>query len=132
MGQYVAGQLVKAMLKKEIQVQGSKVLIMGLAFKENCPDIRNTKVVDVVRELTDYGVTVEVTDPWCDPEEAESVYGIKLVERKVNEYDSVIIAVAHQQYRDMQVKGIRALGKEKCVLYDLKYVLDKSDSDLRL
>jgi UDP-N-acetyl-D-galactosamine dehydrogenase len=78
MGQYVAGQLVKAMLKKEIQVQGSKVLIMGLAFKENCPDIRNTKVVDVVRELTDYGVNVEVTDPWCDPEEAEIVYGIKV------------------------------------------------------
>jgi UDP-N-acetyl-D-galactosamine dehydrogenase len=132
MGQYVAGQLVKAMLKKQIQVQGSKALVMGFAFKENCPDLRNTKIIDVVRELTDYGVNVDVTDPWCDPEEAKRIYGIKLIEPEINTYDSVIIAVAHQEYNNMKVKGIRALGKEKCVLYDLKYVLDKESVDLIL
>jgi UDP-N-acetyl-D-galactosamine dehydrogenase len=105
---------------------------MGLAFKENCPDIRNTKVVDVVRELVDYGVNVEVTDPWCDPYEVKKSYGIELVEPVLKGYDGIIITVAHNEFYNMQGKGIRAFGKSKSVLYDLKYVLNKGDVGLRL
>lgn len=132
MGQYVASQLIKAMLKRKIQVEGANVLIMGFAFKENCPDLRNTKVIDIVRELADYGVQVTITDPWCDPQEAKSQYGIELVEPKHGEYDAIVLAVAHEQYHALGARQIHSYGSENHVLYDLKYVLDKEDSDLRL
>lgn len=133
MGAYVASQLVKAMLKKRIHVDGSRVLVMGLTFKENCPDIRNTRVVDIVDELQEYGVQVDCYDPWVNAGEAEHEYGIKPVQQlQPGGYDAVILAVAHQQFAEMGNKQIRALGKPVHVLYDLKYILPAEASDLRL
>ena len=132
MGQYVASQLIKSMLKKKIQVEGAKVLIMGFAFKENCPDLRNTKVIDIVRELNDYGIKVEVTDPWCNAQDAKAEYGIDLVEPKLGSYDAIVLAVAHQQYYEMGAVQLHNYGRDTHVLYDLKYVLDKQESDIRL
>lgn len=133
MGQYVVSQLVKAMMKKRIHIEGSRVLVMGLAFKENCPDLRNTRVVDIVNELQDYNVTVDCYDPWVNREEAQYEYGIAPVEApKAGEYDAMILAVAHQQFVDMSGDAIRALGKDTHVLYDLKYALSADASDLRL
>lgn len=133
MGAYVAAQLVKSMTKKRIQVQGSRVLIMGLTFKENCPDLRNTRVVDIVHELAEYDVNVDVYDPWVDGSEAEKEYGIKPVAAPdVGQYDGIVLAVAHEQFKQMGAEKIRALGKQPHVLYDLKYVLDRDESDLRL
>lgn len=133
MGSYVASQLVKAMLKQCIQVQGARVLVMGLSFKENCPDLRNTRVIDIIQELSEYGVQVDVHDPWVDPQEAEQEYGIALVDApEAGCYDAVIVAVAHEQFREMGAQGIRQLGRPEHVLYDLKYVLGRDESDLRL
>jgi UDP-N-acetyl-D-glucosamine/UDP-N-acetyl-D-galactosamine dehydrogenase len=133
MGAYVAGQLVKAMLKKRIQVEGSRVLVMGLTFKENCPDLRNTRVVDILKELAEYDVTVDVCDPWVNPKEALHEYGIGLKEKPEDgAYDAIIVAVAHRQFRDMGADQIRARGKPRHVLYDLKYLFPPGTSDLRL
>ncbi len=133
MGGYVVSQLVKAMTKRRIQVQGSKVLVMGLTFKENCPDLRNTRVVDIVRELGEYNIHVDVYDPWVDTAEAEHEYGITPVKALAQgAYDGVIVAVSHHQFVELGAKGIRALGKPEHVLYDLKYVLTADESDLRL
>lgn len=133
MGAYVVTQLVKSMVKKKIQVEGAKVLVLGLSFKENCPDIRNTRIIDIVKELEEYHIDVDVYDPWVNPIEAESEYGITPVPTlNAQTYDAVILAVAHQQFKGMGADAIRALGKESHVLYDLKYVLDQSESDLRL
>lgn len=133
MGAYVASQLVKAMLKKRIQVDGARVLVMGLTFKENCPDLRNTKVVDIVTELADYGVQVDCYDPWVSPEDAEHEYGITPISApKAGEYDAVVVAVAHKQFAEMGEERIRALGKPAHVLYDLKYILPADVCDLRL
>ncbi|PTE19741.1 Vi polysaccharide biosynthesis UDP-N-acetylglucosamine C-6 dehydrogenase TviB, partial [Cereibacter changlensis JA139] len=111
MGAYVAGQLVKAMLRKRIQVNGAKVLILGLTFKENCPDLRNTKVTDVVRELADYGVSVDVCDPWADPAEAQAEYGIGLVqEPELAAYQGIILAVAHDMFRERDADDLRRHG----------------------
>jgi len=133
MGAHVASQLVKAMLKKRIRVEGARVLVMGLTFKENCPDLRNTKVVDIISELQDYGVKVDCYDPWIDPKEAEHEYGLKpITSPEVGMYDSIVIAVAHKQFVEMGVEKIRALGKPTHVLYDLKYILPADVSDLRL
>jgi len=133
MGAYVASQLVKAMLKKRIQVEGARVLVMGLTFKENCPDLRNTKVVDVISELQDYGVQVDCYDPWVNSDEAEHEYDLKpITSPEVGEYDSIVMAVAHKQFSDMGVKQIRELGKPLHVLYDLKYLFPADQSDLRL
>jgi UDP-N-acetyl-D-galactosamine dehydrogenase len=133
MGTYVVSQLVKCMTKKRIQVQDSRVLVMGLAFKENCPDLRNTRVVDIVRELKEYNIEVDVFDPWVDSDAAMHEYGIKPASGVgQGVYDGVIIAVAPQQFVDMGADAIRALGKPEHVLYDLKYVLPADESDLRL
>lgn len=134
MGTYVVAQLVKAMMKKRIQVEGAKVLVMGLTFKENCPDLRNTRVVDIVSELKDYNCSVDVYDPWVSIEEAQQVYGITpIVEARAGTYDAIILAVAHRQFKDdMGAAAIRALCKPIAVLYDLKYVLSAQESDLRL
>ncbi|MDY6530324.1 Vi polysaccharide biosynthesis UDP-N-acetylglucosamine C-6 dehydrogenase TviB [Acinetobacter faecalis] len=133
MGAYVVTQLVKSMIKKKIQVEGAKVLVLGLSFKENCPDIRNTKVIDIVKELQEYHIDVDIYDPWVNADEAEHEYGIRTTEALQNGiYDAVILAVAHEQFVALGAEKIRALGKESHVLYDLKYVLPQTASDIRL
>lgn len=133
MGAYVAGQLVKAMIKRRIQIERSKVLILGLAFKENCPDLRNTRVIDVIRELEDYGAQVSVHDPWVDPAEAKSEYGIELIaEPDENTYDAIVLAVAHKEFNCSGPGKLRSFGRAAHVLYDLKHVLLSEESDLRL
>lgn len=133
MGEYVATQLVKTMIKKRIQVEGAKVLVLGFSFKENCPDVRNTKVIDIIKELRDYNIDVDVYDPWIDASEAEHEYQIMPINApKSNYYDGVILAVAHQQFVDMGTDTIRDFGKDQHVLYDLKYLFDKNSSDIRL
>lgn len=133
MGAYVVGQLVKAMLKKRIHVQGARILIMGLTFKENCPDLRNTRVVDIVKELNDYGIQVDVFDPWVNPEEAQREYGISPVASpEQGAYDAMVLAVSHDEFKQMGAAAIRALGKPEHILYDLKYLLAADEADLRL
>lgn len=133
MGAYVVSQFIKSMMKKRIQIEGSKILIMGLTFKENCPDIRNTRVVDIIAELHDYNCEVNVYDPWVDAQLAHNEHGIELIQKpKLNTYDGIILAVAHQQFRDMGAPAIRELGKRLHVLYDLKHVVTAKNSDLRL
>ena len=133
MGAYVVSQLIKAMLKKRIQVEGARVLIMGLTFKENCPDLRNTRVIDIVDELKQYNCDVDVYDPWVDPQEALQEYGIRTIEEPKNgTYDAVILAVAHRQFREMGADLIRTFSKFNSMIYDLKYIFEAKDSDLRL
>lgn len=133
MGVYVASQLVKAMTKRRIHVQGSRVLILGLTFKENCPDLRSTKVADIINELQEYGVNVDICDPWADPEEAKLQYGYSLVDLpEVGTYDGIVLAVGHQKFADMGAGKIRKLGKPDHVLYDLKHVLPPEVADIRL
>ena len=133
MGNYVVYRLVKEMIKNDINVAKSKALVMGLTFKENCPDLRNTKVIDIVNELENYGITVDIHDPWCSKEEAMNEYKLTLVKvLKEDTYDGIIIAVGHNEYRAMGAEYIRRLGRAKHVLFDLKYVLDKSHVDIRL
>ena len=133
MGEYVVTQLVKTMIKKRIQVEGAKVLVLGLSFKENCPDVRNTKVIDIVYELEEYNIDVEVYDPWVDKAEAEREYNVTPIsEPAMNTYDGIILAVAHNEFVELGVDQIRAFGKNEHVLYDLKYVFTKEDTDIRL
>jgi UDP-N-acetyl-D-glucosamine/UDP-N-acetyl-D-galactosamine dehydrogenase len=106
---------------------------MGLAFKENCPDLRNTRIVDIVRELHEYNIEVDVCDPWVDAHEATREYGLELVAApQAGAYDGIILAVAHKQFASMGASAIWALGKSQHILYDLKYVLRADESDLRL
>ncbi|MEK9652334.1 MAG: Vi polysaccharide biosynthesis UDP-N-acetylglucosamine C-6 dehydrogenase TviB [Betaproteobacteria bacterium] len=133
MGMYVASQLVKAMIKKSIQIQGSSVLVLGFTFKENCPDIRNTRVVDVVSELKQYGCHVDVYDPLVDINEALREYGISLLqELNKGVYDAVILAVAHNEFKFLRIDAMRNLVKEKHVIYDLKYAFPRDQVDLAL
>ncbi|WP_136254430.1 Vi polysaccharide biosynthesis UDP-N-acetylglucosamine C-6 dehydrogenase TviB [Onishia niordana] len=133
MGSYVASQLVKQMIKQRIHVDGARVLVMGLTFKENCPDLRNTRVVDILSELADYNVAVDVYDPQADKNQAEEEYGVRLMKRpEAGAYDAVVLAVAHREFRELGAEGIRAWGKPEHVLYDLKYLLPKEAVDLRL
>jgi UDP-N-acetyl-D-galactosamine dehydrogenase len=133
MGAYVVSQLVKSMLKKRIQVNGARVLVLGLTFKEDCPDLRNTKVVDIINELSDYGINVDCHDPWINAADAKHEYGITPVSAPEQAaYDAIIIAVAHHQFKAMGAEGIRAFGKPEHVLYDLKYILPSEATDLRL
>ena len=133
MGAYVAGQMVKALLRKGIRVQGTRVLVMGLTFKENCPDLRNTRVIDVIAELADYGIEVDVYDPWIDTDEAQDEYGITPIEAPEHGvYDGIILAVAHEQFRAKGPEAVRRFGKTEHVLYDLKHIFTPEASDLRL
>jgi UDP-N-acetyl-D-glucosamine/UDP-N-acetyl-D-galactosamine dehydrogenase len=133
MGAYIAQRLIKSLTELRILVAGAKVLVMGLAFKENCPDHRNSKVVDVVRELQSFDAEVSVYDPWVNPDSAKSEYGITLVQTpKKHEYDAVVIAVAHTLFRDMGLRKIRALGKKTHLLFDVKYLFPADQTDLRL
>ncbi|MEN8260634.1 MAG: Vi polysaccharide biosynthesis UDP-N-acetylglucosamine C-6 dehydrogenase TviB [Pseudomonadota bacterium] len=133
MGGYVAGQVIKLMAQKRIPVADAKILILGFTFKENCPDLRNTRVIDVVRELENYQASVEVHDPWADVAEARRDYGISLIEEPpAGAYDAVIVAVAHQQFLTMGSERIHAFGKDSHVLYDIKCVLPADRVDGRL
>ncbi len=133
MGDYVAQQMIKAMLKRRIQVADARVLVLGLTFKENCPDLRNTRVIDVVRGLEEFGVAVDVFDPNVAKAEAQAEFGLHLVQEPgQGEYDGIILAVAHDEFRAMSEEQIRALGRTGAVVYDLKYVLAPEQSDLRL
>lgn len=133
MGAYVASQLIKALVNHNIPVAGANVLIMGLAFKENCPDLRNTRVIDIVKELRTYQIAADVYDPWVSSAESEQEYGITPVNTlKQGNYDAIMIAVAHQQFREMGAQRIHDLGKQTHVLYDLKYLFPQSETTLRL
>ena len=133
MGKYVANEIINLMTKKRIQVVDSNILVMGLTFKEDCPDIRNTRVVDVVQELSGFHCNIEVYDPWIDKEESIREYGITPIEQpEPGKYDAVIIAVAHHQFKAMGITAIRALGKKNHVLYDIKYILPAEKVDGRL
>ena len=133
MGSYIAHELVKAMIRRDAMAKGARVLVMGLAFKENCPDLRNTRVIDIVQELVGYGAAVDVWDPWIDAGEARHEYGLDLISNPApGAYDAVVLAVAHQQFVELGADAIRALGKADAVLFDVKSVLPKDASDLRL
>ena len=133
MGAYVVSQLVKTMMKRRIQVEGAKILVMGLTFKENCPDLLNTRVVDIIAELKEYNCQVDVYDPWVDRGEAEHEYAITPIEEPPTEhYDAMILAVSHGQFKSMGIQAVRALGKSNHVLYDLKYLFPAADTDIRL
>ncbi|MDK4793055.1 MULTISPECIES: Vi polysaccharide biosynthesis UDP-N-acetylglucosamine C-6 dehydrogenase TviB [Acinetobacter] len=133
MGEYIATQLIKEMVKQRIQVVGARILVMGLSFKENCPDIRNTKIVDFINALKEYDLDLDIYDPWVDDTEVQHEYGLAPIKTlQQGMYDAIVIAVAHNEFRSMKVHEFRALGKEKHVLYDLKYVLNQQDSSIRL
>jgi UDP-N-acetyl-D-glucosamine/UDP-N-acetyl-D-galactosamine dehydrogenase len=133
MGAFVADSVVKMMTKRKSQVVDARVLIMGLTFKENCPDLRNTGVIDIIEEMKTYNTLVDIYDPWADPAEAHHEYGLSLISApEKNTYDAIIICVAHNQFKELGAQGIRALGKTNHVLFDVKHVLPKSDVDARL
>ena len=133
MAKYVANEIITLMTKKRIQVVDSNILVMGLTFKEDCPDIRNTRVVDVIQELSGFHCNVDVYEPWIDKQESIRDYEITLVEQlEPGKYDAVIIAVAHHQFKSMGITAIRALGKKNHVLYDIKYILPTENVDGRL
>src|SRR5690625_3968841 len=133
MGDYIARQMILAMLKRRIQVYGARVLVLGLAFKENCPDVRNSKVVDLIREIEEHGATVDVHDPYVDPGDAEREHGITLTpDPAPASYDGIILAVPHHEFLQWDTARLRALGRDPHVLYDVKSKLPFGCSDLRL
>ena len=133
MSHYVSSELLKAMLKKQMDIANSNILIMGFSFKENCPDIRNTKVVDIYRQLGEYGIRVDVFDPWVDVDEAKDLYDVTLItELNLKTYSAVIIAVAHDEFKNIGIDGISELCTSNYLIYDLKYIFPKSDYTLRL
>jgi len=133
MGIYVAQQVALLMIQRRIPVKGARILVMGLTFKENCPDVRNTKIVDVVKELEKFGARVDVTDPWADPDESEHEYGLRPVKRpKPGTYDAVVMGVAHDEFRAMGIDKVRSFGRKNHVLYDIKYVFKAKEVDGRL
>ena len=130
---YVANRVIRLMIKAGIAVSGSRILVLGLTFKENCPDIRNTKIIDMVRELEDVGARVDIHDPWVNPADARAEYGIDLVASpEPGAYDAVVLAVAHDEFRSLGVAGVRAFGADPSVVYDIKYLLPADAVDGRL
>jgi len=133
MGSYVADQVSKLMTKKRIHVVDANVLIMGLTFKENCPDLRNTRVVDLVKEFKGFNCNVDVYDPWVDKDEAVHEYGIKPIDQPIEgKYDAILLAVAHDEFKQLSLGQIKVFGKDNHVLYDIKYLLDANEVDGRL
>ena len=133
MGAYVVSRVVKLMLKKKVHVQDSKVLILGLTFKENCPDIRNTKVVDVINEFESYGTKIDVYDPWVDKDEALQEYGINLIDSPASGiYDAIVLCVAHGEFQTKGIEWIKSLGKVQTIIYDVKNILPSDAVDGRL
>jgi UDP-N-acetyl-D-galactosamine dehydrogenase len=129
MGFYVANRVIKRMIHNGHTIAGSRVLVLGITFKENCPDIRNSRVVDVVAEFKEYSCQVDVFDPWADAAEVKHEYGLDMVDKPGSNYDAIVLAVAHNEFKEMD---IRAMGQKEAVLYDLKGLLDKSIVDERL
>lgn len=133
MAAYVVTQLTKTMIKRKLQINGANVLVMGLTFKEDCPDVRNTKIVDILSELKEYNMNVDVHDPWVNVDDAMHEYNVKLTKQpKAGYYDAIIFAVAHKQFKVMTNSEILALTKSEHVIYDLKYIIDKEIVDIRL
>ncbi len=133
MGAYVAQQVTNLMMQKRIHVVDSKILVMGLTFKENCPDLRNSKVIDIIEVFLKLNANVDVYDPWVDELEAHNEYGVNLISKPLNNaYDAIVLAVSHQQFVDMGIAKIKALGKYNSVLFDVKYLFSASDVDGRL
>ena len=133
MGSYVSDQVVKLMIAKGIPVNEANVLILGFAFKENCPDFRNTRVVDIIESLSSYNANIEVFDPWVNAAEAESVFGVEMIESlEPGRYDSIIVCVGHSEFKEMGIIKLRSLCKESNVIFDVKSVFDKDDVDGRL
>lgn len=134
MGAHVAGQVVKLMLKRGINVVGSRILVLGFTFKEGCPDVRNTKVIDIVRELQGYNAAVDIYDPWIDPAEAEHEYGVRPMAQAPEQdvYDAIVLAVAHPEFVHLGALGIHGYGKTNHVLFDVKSLFGKDESDGRL
>lgn len=133
MATHIVQEVIKLMSQKRISIVDANIMIMGLSFKEDCPDLRNTKVVDLLSELTPYNANVDVYDPWVNHEDAKHEYGLDLVkEPGKGAYDAIIIAVSHQQFKEMGAEGLHALGKKNHVLYDIKYILPANDVDGRL
>ena len=133
MGEYIAGQVVRLMVRKGINPVHARILVLGLAFKENCPDLRNTRVVDIVHALRGYNTEVDVFDPWVDATEAKHEYGLELHDAPAaGSYDGIVVAVGHRQFAALGSAGIRAFGKPSSVLYDVKYVLPRNEVDGRL
>lgn len=133
MGAYVTERVVKLMTRKHIPVAEANVLIMGFSFKEDCPDLRNTRVIDIIRELSHYNVDIDVHDPWIDPEEMQEEYGIRPVDAPVEgKYDAIILAVAHTKFRDMGIDAIRRFGKTPHIVFDVKYLFGAAETDERL
>ena len=133
MGSYVADQVSKLMTKKRIHVVDANILIMGLTFKENCPDIRNTRVVDLIEEFEGFNCNVDVYDPWVDKDEAMREYNIKSINQPIEgKYDAILLAVAHDEFKELSLSQIKAFGKTNHVLYDIKYLLKASEVDGRL
>ncbi|MCB2052263.1 MAG: Vi polysaccharide biosynthesis UDP-N-acetylglucosamine C-6 dehydrogenase TviB, partial [Novosphingobium sp.] len=133
MGAYVAQQAVKTLLKRRIHVDGARVLVAGMTFKENCPDVRNSRVIDVVRELEGFGCTVDIHDPWADVEATRAEYGLELVkdpEHRV--YDSILLTVGHDCFREKGPQYFRQFGKPKHVLFDVKAIFGQDETDMRL
>ena len=133
MSTHIADKVLRLMTRKKIQVVDSKVLVMGLTFKENCPDIRNTKVIDVINELDSFHANVDIYDPWADAQEVKDEYNLDLVpEPKAGQYDAIVVCVAHDQIKAMGIEKIRSLCKDTHVIFDVKYILDKEQIDDRL
>ncbi len=132
-GIFITSQVIKLMLQKRIQVAGSRILILGLAFKENCPDLRNTRVVDIIDELKTYNAIIDVYDPWVDKNTAKEEYDIEMIcELKNDSYDAIIVTVAHDAFKELGILKIKALGKQNFIIYDTKSVLPQDDVDGRL
>ena len=133
MGNFIADSVVKLMTQRKAHVVDSNILIMGLTFKENCPDLRNTRVIDIIHELQKYNANVHIFDPWADKDDAEHEYGLKLIDQpQPAAYDAVILCVGHQVFRDLGAENIRSLGKPNHVLFDVKHILPKESVDARL
>jgi len=133
MGHYVVERLIKTLNSKGVDINNARVLVMGFTFKENCPDLRNTRIIDIVSELDNHNANVDVYDPWASKDEAEKEYKVKLINApEVGCYDVIIIAVAHNEFKKMGASIIKSFGVNKGIIYDLKYVLSLNESDLRL
>ncbi len=133
MGSYVVSEIVKLMLRKRIHISDANILMMGLTFKENCPDLRNTRVTDMIEEFQDYGANIDVYDPWVDKDETVKEYGIRPIDKmQENKYDAIVLAVSHSEFVEMGADAIHKLGKENHVLYDIKYILKTDEVDGRL
>jgi UDP-N-acetyl-D-galactosamine dehydrogenase len=133
MGQYIAENVLKLLTQRKIHVVDANILVLGLTFKEDCPDIRNTKVIDVIKELQNYHANVDVYDPWVNPEEAVHEYNIAPIKEPGKaHYDAIILAVPHRQFKEMGIEAIRAYGKSNSILFDVKYVFPPELTDARL